>query len=810
MSREFFTGEVDWLTQLTAPKAIPGGIELSTKRGETLRIEHSLGSLRIRAHKGTKFVAPLMSFLAPSANEVGSESFEVVEDGASLILRSTRFLLRIECESGEITISTADHHGLCSGLKLGFTGCRPTVRTQLDENDRLHGTGLRSEPFNLRGRSSQIWTNNNPNPRHTRDSSYAVVPFVFVHRPKHGCYGLFYNNPSFAEIDLGERVWDQLAYQAWSGDVDLFLIPGPSPSAVLRGYTDLSGRLELPPRWVLGFGHSRYGMSSADDVVLRVIRYAERRLPLQWIAVDLDYMQRDTPWTWDEARFGPPGKLAQHLWRRGLALVTIMDPLVPCRPGYAPYDRMLKQGVFCLDGKGEKLAVVEGFAGPSHVPDLLHPETFTIYRALFTDAARSFGVGGFWLDKNELAMKRAPVVVGGSDASAQSASMGDVETLGGDDVIHHGGVKEWDVHNLFGLMFSKAAYQGQRHANPDARPFVLSRAHFAGSQVYACGWTGDNHADFGSLRNSIGQLLGLGVSGLPFYGMDIGGFFGHCTTELLVRWVQYGVFNPLSRIHSFRETVEQVPWHHGNDAREIIRRYLELRSRLSPLTNDLFWQAMTDGTPLMRPLLWDYWNEDLPEDPWIQFQYLWGPFLVAPVVDSGHVGKQVYLPGHGSVWYDFWTRRGYEGGRSYHVDSKLDILPLFIKAGSILPMIRPLQDLTTNDTDFFLFAYSGGSSSYLLHLDDGMTRKYKAGCYSTVTIDYSGNRLSGRLTIGQRQGEYEPPPRTITVRFFVVDKPSTVTLDGKPVHWAYHPENDGSIAVILEEDGASHVIEYGS
>lgn len=807
MSSEFFTGEPKWLGDLERVTSIPGGFEISSGGKATLTIELVRGMLRIRGRTTPQFQAVVqdLTILSPPEGEEPLYKSRLEED--VLILEFPTLQVRLTRWSGEIEVREHNGHIVCSGLRLGFTGCRPTVVTRLHSGDRLHGTGLRSEPFNLRGRSAQIWTNNKPNPRHSRDSSYAVVPFVLVHRPVHGCFGMFFNNPSFAEVDLAERNQGYLAYQAWSGDVDVFVIPGRSPQAVMKGYTDLTGRLELPPQWVYGFGHSRYGMKSAQDVMLRVVRYTERRLPLQWMALDLDYMTRDVPWTWNEKTFGPPGKLSRWLGRNGQAMVCIMDPLVPIIPEYEPYETMLRRGLFCSTSKGE-LAVVQGFAGPSHVPDIVIPGTTKYYTQLFAEAAKLFGVSGFWLDKNELATKQAPVELGGGGAAAQSATMGDVETLAGEAVVHVGGLTEWEVHNLFGLGFSRAAYDGLLEAFPDRRPFVLSRAHFAGSQRWACGWTGDNHADFGSLKNSVPQLLNLGLSGLVFYGMDIGGFFGHCTTELLVRWVQYGVFNPLARIHSFRETVEQVPWHHGNEAREIIKRFLELRTRLAPLTNDLFWKAMEDGTPLMRPLIWDYWQEELPDHPWIPYEFLWGPFLVAPVVDAGHLGKEVYLPGQGQVWYDFWTRRPYEGGRSHHVEAKLDTLPLFIKAGSIVPMGRPLQDLTTNDNHLFLLAYSGGKGSHLLHLDDGESNAYKTGGYSTVLVEFEGDAAQGRLKVTKREGAYIPEDLTLTLRFFVVQHPSSVMLDGQPIDFGYHPENGGSIAIVFEYDGEEHIVEY--
>ena len=805
MFSQLFAGTPSWFGEVASVTRHPDGVTLQGAHDWIVHLSLVGRSLRIRATTGADLRANSCSLITSTGQT--TQTLDTEDHEATIMLHSSYWVATIQRTSGEISLHTTDGRLIVEGLRVGWHEGRPTVDSRLSVADRIYGTGLRSQPVNLRGRRAKIWTNNNPNPKHSGDSSYAVVPFALIHRPQQ-TYGLFHNNAAFAEFDLGEQSNDRVAYQACAGDVDLYVIPGPRPADVIESYTELSGRLELPPRWVHVFGHSRYGMDTHDEVERRVIRYSERRLPLFWVAVDLDYMADNMPWTWDRERFGVPGALSEWLAYRGLSMALIMDPLIPIRPGYAPYDEMVRDKLFCPTADGSTLAVVNGFAGPAHVPDGANPATIEYLTRRFAEATRKWGVAGWWLDKQEIAAVATQVKPGATLAEAQSAMMGDTETLSGETVRHYGGLTEWEYHNRFCLDFARAAHDGQLLAVPTRRPFVLARAQFAGMQRYAAGWTGDNHADFGSLRNAIPQLINLGLSGLPFYGTDIGGFFGHCSTELLIRWVQFGVFTPLARIHSFRTTIEQTPWHRGDRAREIIRQYLELRSRLQPLTNDLFWDAMERGVPLMRPLFWDYPDEQLHDDPWVQFQFLWGPFLVAPVVDEGHVGKQVYLPDANRLWYDFWTRREYQGGRSYHVDAPLHTLPLFVPAGTIVPMGRVLQDATTKATDLFFNIYSSGSSSYLLHMEDGETRSYRDGNFSTMRLSYDGQRTSGRLEIAKRVGSYVPPPRDLTIRFIAVDAPKEVEIDGALARWFYHPEDSGSITVKIPDDGEQHVVAY--
>ncbi len=804
MSTQFFVGTSNWFQRVTQVVPQTDGVTLQGENG-LVRITFVGRSVRLRASSG-EFNGNPFSSVEPKEREIPSANCNEGEHTVSI--QSADLLVTIEKASGEIAIKWRNGSVVVESVMLGWEDGRPTVTSKLDADDRIYGTGLRSQPKNLRGRRVQIWTKNNPNPKHSGDSSYAVVPFAVVRRPGRS-YGVFHDNSAFAEFDLGELNKDRLSFQAFAGEIDCFIIPGPKPVDVLRSYTDLTGRLELPPQWVYVFGHSRYGMSSDFEVVRRVVRYNERQLPLWWVAIDLDYMIENRPWTWNDQKFGAPGKLSSELNRRGLHTVLIMDPLVPIVPENAPHAEMLERGLFCKLPDGSTNAVIDGFAGPAHIPDGANPETIAYLAERFAAATKLWQVDGWWLDKQELAgVAKVREVVNGDLGSSQSALMGDTETLNGDAVIHHGGYTEWIYHNHFCIDFAYAAVSGQLQAEPNRRPFVLSRAQFAGMQRFSSGWTGDNYADFGSLGNAIPQLVNLGLSGLPFYGTDIGGFFGHCSTELLIRWVQFGVFTPLARIHSFKTTFEQAPWHRGNQARDIIRKYLELRSRLHLLTNDLFWKAMEDGTPMMRPMFWDYPDEQIPNQPWVQFEYLWGPFLVAPVVDEGHTGKQVYLPGEGRLWYDFWTRREYLGGKSYHIEAPKETLPLFVPAGTILPMGDVLQNAHTLETDLFFNVYSGASGSHLLHLDDGETRKYKDGEYSTILLTYQGTRSSGEMVLGERQGNYTPPTRSITIRFLVVDEPTSVQVDGVDAYWSFHPEDSGSITIMLADDGKRHEISY--
>ena len=802
----FFDQEATLLLYPQEISRLPDGVECVCPNGR-LRLQFRGDMLRIRATRNSQF--RLDSSWVVQASEPATHDVDVQQNPDRIEVRCRGTIVELKRDPLRLNVYDAGGKCIVQDARIGFSGERPTFTAVLQQEDQIYGTGMRSTPLNRRGLSHLLWTNNNPNPRFTRDSMYVCVPFTLVRRPGFA-WGVYHDNTAMAELDCGERAPNTLAYQAYCGEIDAYVIPGPTPADVLRRYTELTGRIELPPKWVTLWGHSRYGMKRADHVKHIVRRYREFGIPLSVLFIDLDYMVDNRPWTWDKERFGEIEELLQWLHQRNINVVLIVDPLIPIIPGYAPFEGMNAGNYFCRRPDGQ-LAVVQGFAGPSGIPDLLNPECFNFLAELFASWTRKFGVY-WWQDKQEVALRRDPAASSSGDASiqAQRDLMGDTDTLPGDAVVHYGGISEYEVHNVFPLLFAQAAHTGFRRADSDRRPFILGRAGWAGAQRILWGWTGDNNSDWGSLADSIPKLLNLGLSGLAGYGTDVGGFFSNCSPDLLMRWVQFSVFTPLSRIHSFYDCVQQTPWSFGDTCLEVVKKYIEFRARLIPLLEDLLWQAMKDGTPIMRPMFWDNPDEILPPDPWVNYQYRWGPFVVAPVIDQGHQWKMVYLPGTGRVWYDYWSHRPYAGGMSHHVAAPIDVLPLFIPAGGIFPMGDPRHDTDTPSQDIAVSVFTGDKGAYLMHLEDGGTRAYKRGVFSTVAISYEGTAAAGKLVIGAREGAYVPPARDVTARILVVKEPKRVTLDGQPVWFDYRPHKDGVLEVTFTDDGLCHTLEYSS
>ena len=317
------------------------------------------------------------------------------------------------------------------------------------------------------------------------------------------------------------------------------------------------------------------------------------------------------------------------------------------------------------------------------------------------------------------------------------------------------------MHNVYGLQMARATFEGCRRLRPDRRPFVLTRAGYAGVQRYAAVWTGDNLSNWEHLRMSIPMLLNMGLSNIPFCGADIGGFREHPSAELFTRWLQLGIFYPFCRVHTAGRP-EQDPFSFGAKFERVNRRAIELRYRLLPYFYNVFHRSAETGLPVMRALLLDY-----PDDAKAvatQDEFLLGDdLLVAPVLKDGEVSRSVYLPK--GEWYDFWSRRRYAGPVEIRADAPLDRIPVFARGGAVIPTQQvveytdqaPINPLT-------LEVYPQGDSSRDYYEDDGLSYDYRKGGYleQTFTVKTDGNRIT--VATSTRKGSYEPPARALEIK----------------------------------------------
>ncbi len=686
-----------------------------------------------------------------------SSGCEVVmkDDGGRCIVEAGTMIVEIERATGGVRFVTNAGVEIAADAGDGavrWDAHRVQVRKQRHPDERHAGFGERSALDQTAG-TKTFWNLNAKSYAPGADGMYCSVPVFLAHRPS-VTYGFWLNSLGWSQIRADPDVDTWIAEVA-GHELDYVVAHGEGPAAVLERLTALLGRIELPPRWAIGYHQSHWGYDSATRLRAVADEFEGRRLPCDAFHFDIDYMHDHRVFTWDPDRFPDPAGLIGELGRRGLRCVTIVDPGVKLEPGNAVFDSGLERDAFVRDADGEH---VSGFVWPGRcvLPDFLRPDVRDwwgeLHRALVVA-----GVAGIWNDMNEPALYAQPV---GTDADATLVEVPADAPHGppGHRVGHA------DVHNVYGVSMVRAASDALARLRPDTRSFLLTRSGFAGIQRYSAVWTGDNTASWEHLRMSLPMLCNLGLSGVPFVGADIGGFWEDATPELYARWIQAGVLYPMMRGHSHKDTRPNEPWEFGPEVEAAARAALRLRYELRPYLYTLFHEAATTGAPVLRPLLWAF-SED-PRAAAIEDQVMLGDaLLAAPVCDPGQRQRGVYLPA--GRWYDWWTGDAYDGPDVVQVDAPLDRLPLFARAGTLVPLAAVNHDGTIDDSVLMLRVFPGDGAG-LIYDDDGETFDYRDGAFAvrryqlrtdgtTVTVSLSavegGLASTGRMNFVSPDGD---------------------------------------------------------
>lgn len=533
---------------------------------------------------------------------------------------------------------------------------------ELRPEEHLYGLGERAAPLNLRGGEYCMW-NSDPLGGYGPgvDPLYLGIP-VYLGLHQEGSYLLFYENSYRAVF----RFKDLARVYFPGGSLRYYFIPGP-PERALRRYTELTGRPPLPPRWALGYHQSRWGYREQEEVRTLLKKFLDHDLPLSVIHLDIDYMDGFRVFTVDRSRFPDLLALARELAEHGVRLVAILDPGVKRDPEYDLFREGLESGHFCTLPNGAVLYALV-WPGWCAFPDFTDPVVRAWWGKQYSRLLE-WGIAGFWHDMNE-----PSVHTDWGDSTFPLPTRHVMEGRGGD---HR------EAHNLYGLLMNQAAYEGLCQQRPDVRPFLLSRSGWAGLQRYAWNWTGDTESTWEALQQTIPTVLGLGLSGIPYTGPDIGGFSGRPSAELYTRWFQLATFLPFFRTHSAWDVPPREPWTWGEPVLSIVREFLRLRYRLMPYLYTLAWETSRTGHPLVRPLFWPDGRDPALWD--VQDAFLLGEaLLVAPVLEEGARSRRVTLPA--GRWYDFWEEAVYRGPGTVSVPAPLECIPLLVRAGSVLPM----------------------------------------------------------------------------------------------------------------------------
>ena len=687
-------------------------------------------------------------------------------------------------------------------LPPGRDGVLARVALRLDPADRLWGFGQRTGGLDRRGRSLTHWTSDSFGIGHHRgsDNLYQAHPVFMAVQPGRA-FGAFLHVSHFSRFDAGYADPDLLRIDALGGEVDLFLFAGPTPADVVEQLTRLTGRPLLPPHWALGFHQSRWGYASADEVVELVDAFRRRRLPLDAVHLDIDYMRGYRSFTWDPAGFPDPKAFTDAVHERGARVVTIIDPGIKDEPGagYPVADELLTLGYTLRNDDGSPL---RGYVWPERAlfPDFARPEVRAWWGEQHRTSLVEAGVDGVWNDMNEPTAFDRPFATG--------AARNRPFPLG----VAHGGAEEsashLEVRNLYATLEDRATYEALTEHAREVRPWVLTRSAYPGSQRYAATWMGDNNSWWEHLAMSVPQLLSMGLSGSPHGGVDIGGFFENGQPELFARWMELGAFYPFMRDHTAQGTRAQEPWAFGDEVEAVARAALELRYRLLPYLVTLAHEAAATGAPLLRPMGYEFPAEEEVLD--VDDAFLLGRWLlVAPVTTPRQRWRQVVLPP--GRWLDVWTGRPLADGeadrvRPVTVPAPLGRPPLLLRQGALVPLgnVRPSTAAPLSELRI-LAAPPAGASAFTVIEDDGETSAWKDGVVARTPLASAMHDGGLTLRIGARQGAFVPAPRRLAVELRLERRPSGVLLDGAEVEAPWDAARN-AVVLAWADDGKEHVV----
>jgi alpha-glucosidase len=650
---------------------------------------------------------------------------------------------------------------------------------KLGFDEHFYGLGEKAARLDKRRNSFVNWNSDTPGYTEGKDPIYQTIPF-YIGLQHGNAYGIFFDNTYRSYFDFGKSSQRRAWFGAEGGELNYYFFYGPSIKKILGRYADLTGHMPLPPLWALGHQQSRWSYYP-DTMVEEVVRqYRQRDLPLDVVHLDIDYMQGYRVFTWDTSRFPNPRQLSEKLGRQGVKLVTIVDPGVKHQPvppatmrvtsltpelepqerRYYVFDEGLERNHFQRRKNGE-LFIPRVWPGDSVFVDYTIPEA----RAWWGNLHRGYldnGVSGIWTDMNEP-----------SDFVDQTGK-NQIDVVSYDDGEKSTHAKN---RNVFALLMARATYEGLEKLRPDSRPYVITRAAYAGIQRYSTMWTGDTNSTWESLQLNIPMFTTLGLSGEPFVGSDVGGFIGRGNGELLVRSYQVSFLAPFCRNHKVIDGYDQEPWRFGQHYEDIIRKYLKLRYQLLPFLYTTLEEAHRTGVPLFRPLMLNY--QDDPNTYNLDDQFMIGhDLLVAPVMKPDVSRRVVYLPR--GIWYDYWTHKIYEGGVTISVDAPLDTVPMFVRGGAIIPSGPAMNYVGEKPVDpvtFKIYPDSKGSATTTLYEDDGMSPAYKREGFRRTTVN--AERVPGgyTVTLSAPVGGYRPAPRKLTFEIISpVRTPKALTL----------------------------------
>jgi alpha-D-xyloside xylohydrolase len=668
--------------------------------------------------------------------------------GDNVTISTSRLKLVVSKIDGSITYQDADGKQIVQEANRHMTPVKVNGEDTYRAESFVNIYGSREALYGLGQHQAGVWNYRGESVDISQDNTAIAVPFLVSSNG----YGIFWNNTSRSRFN--NRFANYLYISSEVADViDYYFFYGPDLDKVVADYRDLTGQAPMFGKWAYGFWQCKNRYKSQEEILGIAKKYRDLHIPLDNIVQDWFWWNRKGEHVFNKNYPDPKG-MVDELHRENVHLMLSVWPFF--EPGSAVYDEMDKKGWFVDKFK---------FAKPPYhtagmaVYDATSSEARKYYWNLMEKALFNIGVDAWWLDTTEPE----------TEGLEENILLGHKIAIGsGDRYV-----------NLFPLFTTGAVHDGQRAASDKKRVFILSRSAFAGDQRYGVtAWSGDINSDFFSFRRQIPAGLNFALSGIPYWTTDIGGFVSvksddPAYRELFVRWFQYGAFCPIFRVHGTRSTDQNEIWAYGPEAQAILVKFDRLRYRLLPYIYSVAWRTTNQSYTPMRPLAMDFRDDVRALN--IGDQYMYGPaFLVSPVTEPAATTRRLYLP-HAS-WYDFWTGSKTTGGNMIDSASPLDKMPLYIRAGSIVPMGPELEWSTQKPEDpTEVRVYRGADGDFTIYEDENDTYNYEKGVYATIPMHWDDAKQT--LTIGDRKGQFPGMLESRTFRVTFVGENHGVGVD---------------------------------
>ena len=706
------------------------GICIETEDSKFDIIFYSPASVRVHQYGLFQDTNPYSVIRSPSEKIL----FDVEEEELFINIFSEMLDIQIKKEPLTITFLTKDGRVINEGDQSFGTirqGEQTTVYKKLQKSERFVGLGEKTGPLDRKGCGYQNWNTDHFAYDIDTDPIYASIPFyIGIHSGL--SYGIYVDNSYKSHFNFGASNNRFSSFSTDSGDMDYYFFYGSVPQIIYE-YTSLTGRIQLPPLWSIGYQQCRYSYYPEGEVLNIARKFREKDIPADVVVLDIHHMDEYKIFTWDSKRFPNPLRMTDKLKEMGFETTVICDPGIKIEEKHEPYQTGLEEDVFV---KYPDASYYEGEVWPGwcHFPDFTKKEARAWWRRnlkSYTDV----GIKGFWNDMNEIATWGQML---------PENMLFSMENEGG---------TTRKARNIYGFQMSRASFEGARDLLDGERPFILTRAGFAGVQRYSALWTGDNVAKDDHMMAGVRLVNSLGLSGVPFAGYDIGGFAENGDGRLFARWIQLGVFSPFFRSHSNINSRDSEPWSYGERVEDISANYIRLRYQLLPYLYQAFLKAHEIGIPIAKSLTFDYTHDENIYKVEFENQYLFGDSILVAPIRSDQQFVKVYLPE--GRWYEFFTDAKIEGGVEMVREYDLEHLPLFVRAPAVIP-VYPEIGSNTKETGkvLALHIYNGThGSSIQYYEDDGISYDFEKGNYHRRTITFDPERKL--LTAEKAAGNYQ-------------------------------------------------------